>query len=45
MPGKKNRSLKAPYWYEKLRGHGFSKESAARLSNWMKKRGYRRHKK
>lgn len=33
MPGKKYRSLKKPKTYEALRGKGFSKQSAARISN------------
>jgi hypothetical protein len=45
MPGKKYRSIKAPYWYERMRAHGFSKEKAARISNWMKSKGFRRHRK
>jgi hypothetical protein len=38
MPGKKYKSLKAPGLYEKLRDKGFSKSSAAALSNWIAKR-------
>lgn len=40
--GKRAKSLKAAYWYDAMRAHGFSKAKAARISNWMKKRGYRR---
>jgi hypothetical protein len=41
MPGKKYRSLKAPGTYERMRKHGMSKSKAARLSNYMAKRGYK----
>lgn len=33
MPGKKNASLQNPKQYEALRKEGYSKESAARISN------------
>lgn len=33
MPGKKYRSLKKPRMYEGLKKEGFSKESAAKISN------------
>lgn len=33
MPGKKSHSLQSPKQYEALRKEGFSKESAARISN------------
>ncbi|UOE43722.1 DUF7218 family protein [Agromyces larvae] len=33
MPGSRNRSLKDPELYEKLRDEGDSKEKAARISN------------
>ena len=33
MPGDKYRSLQNPAQYERLREKGFSKESAARISN------------
>lgn len=33
MPGKRNRSLKAPKVYERLRKAGYGKRSAARISN------------
>lgn len=33
MPGKKSASLQNPKQYEALRGKGFSKGSAARISN------------
>lgn len=33
MPGRKDRSLKDPALYEKLRAKGYSKERAARISN------------
>lgn len=41
MPGKKYRSLKAPGTYERMRKHGMSKSKAARLSNYMARRGYK----
>ena len=34
MPGKKYASIKKPSMYEGLKRHGFSKSSAARISNW-----------
>lgn len=42
MPGKKYRSLKNPKLYERMRKHNMSKGKAARLSNWMYKRGKRK---
>lgn len=33
MPGKKDRSLQNPKQYEALRRKGYSKQSAARISN------------
>lgn len=39
MPGSRNRSLKKPELYEKLRDDGASKEKAARISNAVSKRG------
>lgn len=33
MPGRKYRSLKRPDVYERLRAKGYSKRSAARISN------------
>ena len=33
MPGKKSQSLQNPKQYEALRKEGYSKESAARISN------------
>lgn len=39
MPGKRNRSLKAPELYEKLREDGASKNKAARISNAAAKQG------
>lgn len=42
MPGKKYRSIKAPKTYEALRKQGYSKESAARISNAQKKRKRKR---
>lgn len=33
MPGKKYQSLQNPTLYEKLRAKGYSKSSAARISN------------
>lgn len=33
MPGKKDRSLQNPRQYEALKRKGFSKQSAARISN------------
>ena len=33
MPGKKDRSLQNPKQYEALKKRGFSKQSAARISN------------
>jgi hypothetical protein len=33
MPGRKYASIKNPDQYEKLRSKGFSKESAARITN------------
>lgn len=45
MPGKKwKRSLKRPKVYEAMRKHGFSKQKAARLSNWLAKRAKSRKK-
>jgi hypothetical protein len=38
MPGKKMRSIKRPKVYEALKRKGFSKRSAARISNAMKRR-------
>lgn len=38
MPGKKYKSLKRPAMYEALREKGYSKESAARISNAAAKR-------
>ncbi len=38
--GGTRKSLKAPAWYDGMRRHGFSKEKAARISNWMKKVGH-----
>jgi len=44
MPGKKYRSIKHPKIYEALRLKGYSKESAARISNAgvRKRRGKRK---
>lgn len=42
MPGKKYRSIKRPRVYEALRRKGYSKQSAARISNSMSKRKKRR---
>ncbi|QEO14190.1 Rho termination factor [Agromyces intestinalis] len=39
MPGSRNRSLKDPELYEKLRDEGDSKEKAARISNAAAARG------
>jgi hypothetical protein len=41
MPGKKYRSIKNPKQYEALRDEGYSKQSAARITNAQsgKKRG------
>ncbi len=39
MPGSRNRSLKDPQLYEKLRDEGDSKEKAARISNAIAARG------
>lgn len=38
MPGRKYRSLKRPSLYEKLRRRGYSKQSAARISNAKRRR-------
>lgn len=38
MPGKKDRSLKKPKVYERLRDKGISKERAARISNAQAKK-------
>jgi hypothetical protein len=45
MPGKKYRSLKRPHVYEALRSKGFSKKSAARISNAQARKGRRGRKK
>lgn len=42
MPGKKYRSIKRPKQYEGLRKRGFSKESAARISNAQAKKKRRK---
>lgn len=39
MPGKKYASIKDPKSYEGLKRAGYSKTSAARISNWMAGRG------
>lgn len=41
MPKKKMRSIKAPGTYERMKKHGMSKSKAARLTNWMAKKGYK----
>lgn len=38
MPGKKMRSIKRPAQYEALRKEGFSKTSAAKISNAQAKK-------
>lgn len=38
MPGKKDRSLKKPKVYERLRDKGISKERAAKISNAQAKK-------
>jgi hypothetical protein len=38
MPGKKYRSIKKPKMYEGLRKKGFSKSSAAKISNAKSKK-------
>lgn len=35
MPGKKYKSIKFPRAYEAMRRKGYSKEKAARISNWL----------
>jgi hypothetical protein len=45
MPGKKYRSIKNPKLYEKMKDSGMSKGKAARLSNWMTKKGKGKRKK
>lgn len=42
MPGKRYRSLKRPAAYEALRRKGYSKQSAARISNAQKRKKRRR---
>lgn len=42
MPGAKYRSLKDPSLYERLRGRGYDKESAARISNSQAKKRKRK---
>lgn len=42
MPGKKYRSIKRPKMYEGLRRHGYSKQSAARISNAAARKARRR---
>jgi len=42
MPGKKYRSIKNPHAYEAMRGKGYSKRKAARISNWQAKRKRRK---
>ena len=39
LPGKKYASIKKPKVYEALKRKGFSKTSAARISNAMAKKG------
>lgn len=41
MPKKRMRSIKAPGTYERMRKHGMAKSKAARLTNWMAKKGYK----
>lgn len=44
MPGKKLRSIKRPKQYEALVKHGFSKTSAAKISNAAAKKARRKRK-
>ena len=44
MPGAKYRSIKKPAVYERLRGKGYSKEKAARISNGKARKGKKRGK-
>jgi hypothetical protein len=44
MPGAKYRSIKRPRQYEALRRKGYSKESAARISNAAAKKRRRKRK-
>lgn len=45
MPGKKYKSIKNPKQYEKLRDMGYSKSSAAAISNASYKKGRKKRKK
>jgi hypothetical protein len=45
VPGKKYRSIKRPRQYEGLRRKGFSKRSAARISNAAAKRARKKRRK
>ncbi len=42
MPGKKYKSIKNPKQYEALKDKGFSKSSAAAISNASYKKGHKR---
>lgn len=42
MPGKKMKSIKNPKQYEKLRDMGYSKGSAAAMSNSSYNKGHKR---
>jgi hypothetical protein len=42
MPGKKMKSIKNPKQYEKLKSLGYSKSSAAAISNSSHKKGNKR---
>jgi hypothetical protein len=44
MPGKKYASIRKPRVYERLREEGYSKESAARISNAQAQKAKKRKK-